>query len=103
MMRCDGGPATRTITFPCMAGLVLLWGVVAGGAACPPLDVGEAGYAFDHLGGIAGQAEAAVASGQTILFVSGVGGMGYGGLPEAAALAAEEARTRDYVTSAKAK
>ena len=45
------------------------------------LRLGRAGHAFDHLAGIGAQAEAAVASGSTIIFSSGVGEAGYQGLP----------------------
>lgn len=45
------------------------------------LRIGRAGHAFDHLGGIGLQAEAAAASGSTIIYASGVGEAGYQGLP----------------------
>jgi hypothetical protein len=45
------------------------------------LRVGRAGHAFDHLGAIGMQAEAAAASGATIIYASGVGTFGYQGLP----------------------
>ena len=45
------------------------------------LRLGRAGHAFDHLGSIGSQAEAAAASGSTIIYPSGIGGAGYGGLP----------------------
>lgn len=45
------------------------------------LRVGRAGHAFDHLGGIGQQAEAAAASGSTIIYASGIGDAGYQGLP----------------------
>jgi len=48
-----------------------------------PLATGMAGHAFDHLGNIGDQAKAAAASGATIIYASGFGGMGYGGLPAA--------------------
>ena len=37
------------------------------------LRIGRAGHAFDHLGGIGEQAEAAAASGATIIYASGLG------------------------------
>jgi hypothetical protein len=46
-----------------------------------PLAVGVAGHAFDHLGGIGDQAEAAAASGANIIYATGFGGAGYSGLP----------------------
>ena len=45
------------------------------------LRVGRAGHAFDHLGGFGDQAEAAAASGATIIYATGLGGAGYSGLP----------------------
>ena len=51
----------------------------------PDLRVGTGFHAFEHLGGIGHQAEAAAACGVTVIYASGVGGDGYGGLPETAA------------------
>src|SRR5258705_9183658 len=45
------------------------------------LRIGRAGHAFDHLGGIGAQAEAAAASGSTIIYTGGLGEAGYQGLP----------------------
>jgi hypothetical protein len=45
------------------------------------LRIGRAGHAFDHLGGIGAQAEAAAASGSTIIYTGGLGEAGYHGLP----------------------
>lgn len=42
----------------------------------PELRVGVAGHAFDHLGNLGGQAEAAAASGATIICAAGLGGLG---------------------------
>lgn len=52
------------------------------------LRVGRVGHAFDHLGAFGNQAETAAASGATIIYASGVGGLGYEGLPEADKLSA---------------
>ena len=45
------------------------------------LRVGQAGHAFDHLGNIGAQSEAAAASGATIIYATGLGAFGYQGLP----------------------
>jgi hypothetical protein len=51
--------------------------------AAPPaaLRVGVASHAFDHLGSIGNQSEAAAASGVSIIYASGLGTLGYQGLP----------------------
>jgi hypothetical protein len=60
----------------------LVLAVIQPAAASPrELRTGRAGHAFDHLGGISEQAEAAVASGANIIYASGLGGLGYSGLP----------------------
>ncbi len=63
--------------------------------------VGTAGHAFDHLGGIGDQAEAAVASGANIIYVTGLGGVGYQGLPPVEAFASERKATAAYLRDAK--
>jgi hypothetical protein len=65
------------------------------------LRVGRAGHAFDHVGGISDQAEAAAASGATIIYASGFGPHGYQGLPRPESLAAERRRLADYNRRAK--
>ncbi len=47
----------------------------------PELRLGRACHAFDHLGGIGDQADAAAASGATIIYTGGLGEAGYLGLP----------------------
>src|SRR4051812_42130112 len=47
----------------------------------PELRIGRANHAFDHLGNIGGQADAAAASGATIIYTGGLGEAGYHGLP----------------------
>src|SRR5262245_55546012 len=59
----------------------LLLGVVATAETPPQLRLGRAGHAFDHLGNIGEQAEAAAASGSTIIYATGLGSAGYFGLP----------------------
>src|SRR5437867_1868517 len=65
------------------------------------LRVGEAGHAFDHLGAIGDQAEAAAASGATILYVTGFGGLGYGRLPVPEELAKQRQATLAYLRNAR--
>src|ERR1051326_413173 len=52
-----------------------------GSTAQKSLAVGFAAHAFDHLGNIGDQAEAAAASGANIIYASGLGALGYQGLP----------------------
>lgn len=65
-----------------------------------PLSVGVAGHAFDHLGNIAEQAPAAAASGATILYSTGLGDLGYMGLPKPAQLAEARDHTMTYLHDA---
>lgn len=67
------------------------------------LRVGRAGHAFDHVGGIGRQAEAAAASGATIIYASGLGQFGYQGLPTGEELAALRQAISDYNSNAKMK
>jgi hypothetical protein len=67
-----------------------------------PLSVGVAGHAFDHLGSIADQAQAAAASGANIIYSSGFGPIGYQGLPKPEQLSAADKSIREYVRRAKA-
>jgi hypothetical protein len=67
------------------------------------LQVGIAGHAFDHLGNIGEQAEAAAASGSTIIYATGLGGDGYLGLPAPAELEAQRKSVAAYVRQAKAR
>jgi hypothetical protein len=64
------------------------------------LRVGVAGHAFDHVGTIGDQAEAALASGANIIYVSGVGA-GYLGLPASEVLAARRKAAVAYLHAAK--
>src|SRR4051794_34601633 len=67
------------------------------------LRVGIAGHAFDHLGNLGEQADAAVASGVTIIYASGLGAAGYEGLPSEGTFATNRQVAADYVRHAKAK
>ena len=69
------------------------------GTADPTL-VG-AQHAFDHLGNIGEQAATASASGSTILYVSGIGALGYGGLPATAEFQETKSKTRAYFSDAR--
>lgn len=92
-------------------GMVLLpWsGVRAAAGAMPvaapgdPLRLGHAVHAFEHLGAYAGQAEAAAASGATIIYATGMGGAGYTGLPGGDALNQQLEEVRAYNANARAK
>ena len=73
-------------------------------AAIPTaLQVGIAGHAFDHLGGYGEQADAAVASGANIIYITGLGGLGYNGLPAPEELQKQRERTKSYIQDAKRK
>ncbi len=67
------------------------------------LRLGIASHAFDHLGNIGEQANAATASGSTIIYNSGLGALGYQGLPDEKTLSAERLKTGAYVRDAKSK
>lgn len=69
--------------------------------ALPQLRIGRAGHAFDHLNGFSEQAEAAAASGTTILYATGLGGAGYAGLPPESELNAVLESTTKYNRDAK--
>ena len=82
--------------------LLSLLAVVQASAAPPAaLRTGVAGHAFDHLGGISDQAEAAAASGDNIIYTSGIGVWGYQGLPEETELAKARRETRAYTGKAR--
>src|SRR5436190_7673429 len=70
-------------------------------AADDALRVGMAGHAFDHLGSIGEQAEAAAASGATIIYATGPGGFGYGGLPAEDELTSKRRHMTQYSRQAK--
>jgi hypothetical protein len=65
--------------------------------------VGMAGHAFDHLGNLGEQAEAAAASGATIIYATGLGGDGYSGLPSPSVLKQRREAAANYVRRAKAR
>lgn len=71
--------------------------------AKPPaeLRVGNAGHAFDHLGNLGEQAQAAIASGATILYATGIGADGYSGLPSPPELKQHIQSSKQYAVSSK--
>jgi len=83
----------RVIALPFLVCLKLL--------AASPLDLGSANHAFDHLGSIGDQAETCAATGANIIYVSGLGGLGYGGLPPAQELASARRHAAEYHRNAK--
>jgi hypothetical protein len=80
---------------------IVLFAASAGAETPPALRVGRAGHAFDHVGAINAQAEAAAASGATILYATGLGSLGYTGLPAESAFAAERDALTKYNRDAK--
>src|SRR6478672_7701100 len=81
----------------------LLFSGVCLGAIPPALQVGIAGHAFDHLGDIGDQADVAAASGANILYVTGLGSLGYQGLPTSAEIIQQTKATRAYLQNARQK
>ena len=79
--------------------LVLLISLAAASGLAAPraLQVGIAAHAFDHLGNLGDQAEAAAASGANIIYVTGLGGLGYAGLPDEQTLAQQRQATSIYL------
>ncbi|MGI8967030.1 MAG: putative glycoside hydrolase, partial [Limisphaerales bacterium] len=67
------------------------------------LRIGRAAHAFDHLGDIGNQADAASACGMTIIYGTGLGEVGYHGLPPPKELADKRRATATYVRHAKEK
>ncbi|MGZ5543443.1 MAG: hypothetical protein ACXWIU_02110 [Limisphaerales bacterium] len=65
------------------------------------LTVGIAQHAFDHLGEFNDQAEAAAASGATVIYSTGFGAAGYAGLPAEDDIKALATKTRTYLAGAR--
>ena len=65
------------------------------------LRVGRAFHAFEHLGDIGEQAEVAAASGVNIIYATGLGGVGYSGLPTGDELEAKKKSVVAYNKSAR--
>jgi len=81
--------------------IVLASALLSWGSVLPELRVGIAGHAFDHLGAIGNQAEAAVESGANIIYVTGLGTFGYQGLPAPDEIIKETKATQAYLSSAR--
>lgn len=75
--------------------------LLAHGAPPRELRVGIAGHAFDHLGALGEQSEAAIASGANILYATGLGGDGYSGLPVEPVLKQHVEASKRYAESSK--
>jgi hypothetical protein len=84
---------------------LLLFSATRAAAADPlgELRLGRANHAFDHVGAIGDQAEAAAASGATIIYPSGFGTYGYQGLPPASEVYVLQKRFSNYNRRAKEK
>lgn len=85
------------------AGLVLGSPTSAAREHPAALRIGRAGHAFDHVGGINEQAETAIASGATILYATGLGTLGYQGLPSPAELDEHIQHVNAYNRNARAR
>ena len=88
----------RALTF--VLALTVGSGSVFAGAA-RELRVGRAFHAFDHLGNTGAQAETAALAGANIIYATGLGGVGYCGLPAAASLSAQRAAVSAYNQNAR--
>jgi hypothetical protein len=86
---------------PILLASVLLLVSSAGAVTPSTLRVGRASHAFDHLGAFGAQAETAAATGSTIIYASGLGGLGYSGLPADAEFAAQREAVSQYNRDAK--
>jgi hypothetical protein len=102
MSSTSGRPFPKTSCLLCFTSLVIGAGGRAPGEELGPLAVGVAGHAFDHLGGIVDQAETAAASGLNIVYATGFGSVGSGGLPAAAQMKELATTYSAYVRRAKA-
>ena len=99
MIQCPNGVVLR-LSAVCLLPLLGLTGTSAIGAPVE-LRVGTAGHAFDHLGSIGDQAEAAAASGASIIYVTGLGALGYQGLPPAQEIDRQRKATAAYLLKAR--
>ncbi len=70
-------------------------------AAAPELRPCFSFHAFDHLHNYGRQAEAAAASGVTVIYATGLGSDGYTGLPSSEIWEAHRQDSRDYVSHAR--
>ena len=81
--------------------LIVRSGAVFAANIPPELRTGVAGHAFDHLGNIGNQSEAAVASGANIIYATGLGTWGYQGLPDSIQWKHEQRAAAEYIRGAK--
>lgn len=81
--------------------LIFVTSVACGESIPRELRVGRAGHAFDHLGAFSDQADAAAASGATIIYATGLGGLAYSGLPPETAFATQRRAIAEYNRRAK--
>ena len=88
---------------PFLVACLLSLAIGARGGEVDPLAIGIAGHAFDHLGNIGQQADAAAAIGANIIYDTGFGAIGYTGLPPTDKLNEAKRAIRDYVHHAKDK
>jgi hypothetical protein len=96
-------PARSAVLWILIVSALLRIPTAAMAADFDPLAVGIAGHAFDHLGEIADQADAAAASGANIIYATGLGSFGYTGLPAAAPLAKSRDEFAAYLKNARGK
>lgn len=76
--------------------------VVMDHVASEQVSVGRLRPAFDHLGNLSGQADAAAASGCTVIYATGLGAYSYTGLPPRATLDTYLQQLREYNAKARA-
>src|SRR4051812_26543973 len=94
-----GEPPMSRFAITCLSALTLVCATASTRAAEPavyPLAVGVAQHAFDHLGNLGDQADAVAATGGTVSYATGCGGIGYAGLPPADEMAKVLKKTSDY-------
>jgi len=97
-------PAIRRLPSSLLLGLCLFVATPLSSVASghqKDLAVGIAGHAFDHLGNIGDQAEAAAASGANIIYVSGLGALGYQGLPAEPEFLIQKDQVAAYIANAR--
>ncbi|MEO6034720.1 MAG: putative glycoside hydrolase, partial [Verrucomicrobiota bacterium] len=91
----------QKLLVPFLSAAIVVATIPVLGADRPELLVGLAGHAFDHLGNIDAQARAAVMSGATIIYGTGFGALGYGGLPVTEKIEEAHRTTKGYLAEAK--
>lgn len=90
------------VTTPKLALLIfLISGALQAATPLSELRVGRSLPAFDHLGNIGDQAPAAAAAGFNCIYATGVGSLGYSGLPSPEALASQGEAVSAYNQNAR--